>query len=1141
MTRDVLMIRKFSFLIAAAIGTLLLASQASSAQERLCDTAFEDCRQPLWNLIDAETVGLDVSFWFMQDTSYANKIIARFNAGVPVRILVDPRANPIYAGNGAILDQLAAAGIPMRYKVADCILHRKFMLFAGQNQVEFSGANYSPAFFVPTTPFQNYIDEAIYFTSDPSIVDSFKTIMDDMWTDTASYGNYANISGPLTRRYTTSGIDPELNFPPSADGSQDYYNRTAFNMNHETQKIDIIMYRITNDRFTNDTAAAVQRGVPVRLITEQDEYRNPERPWDSYNVDLMYNAGVQIRIRGHLGLNHQKTVVLYGQGMTIFGSSNWTGPSSNCQAENNYFTTKPSFLQFFSSQFDRKWGSAETQPFVPLPPDAPAYQFPANNATGVAGSVTLSWEGGRWAHKFDIYFGTNPNPPLFAADQFLGRVDNGSAPETFTLPTLQQGTTYYWRVVSKTMANVTANGPTWSFTTAGTPGPAPTVSAISPNNGSTSGGTAVTITGSNFVSGATVNIGGTAASGVNVTSATRITAITPSHSAGTFGLTVTNPDGQSGSLANAFTFTTSQPPPPSGDVVMYAAEAPVRAGSWAPVSDASAAGGARLANPDAGAPKLVDALANPATYFEMTFQAQAGTPYRLWIRGKAQSDSPFNDSIFAQFSDSVDSGGAAVFRTGTTSATPINLEDCFSCGLSGWGWQDNGWGVGVMGPLIYFAADGAHTIRIQVREDGLSIDQIVLSPANYLNTSPGALKNDSTILPKSDGGSGNPAPTISSISPNTGSTAGGTSVTISGANFTTGASVTIGGTPATGPTVVNSTTITAVTPAHTAAAVNVIVTNPDGQSATLPNAFTYVSQPGPAPTVTGVTPTSGSVDGGTAVTIAGTNFASGATVTFGGAAATNISVTSSTSMSVVTPAHVAGPVDVVVTNADGQSGTKPNGFTYALGSTVETVLLADDFNDNSLDPAKWNTNLFSGFTDASLPIAELNQRIEIGPLLQAATGSHYAGITSASTFDFTNAYCYVEVVQTAASSTSADAMLTVGMDVNSYYRIYVEGGSIIFQKRINGSKVTLLTAAYSTANDRYWRVRHDATSGNVIFETAPNNGGSPGSWTVRYTEAWNTAAIPLGSILLEIKGGTWQAESNAPGKVIFDNFRAAKP
>ena len=64
-----------------------------------------------------------------------------------------------------------------------------------------------------------------------------------------------------------------------------------------------------------------------------------------------------------------------------------------------------------------------------------------------------------------------------------------------------------------------------------------------------------------------------------------------------------------------------------------------------------------------------------------------------------------------------------------------------------------------MGSSIYFQTTGTHKIRVQVREDGLSIDQIVLSPVTYMNTSPGTLMNDTTILPKSTGPS-NTRPTV---------------------------------------------------------------------------------------------------------------------------------------------------------------------------------------------------------------------------------------------------------------------------------------------------------------------------------------------------------------------------------------------
>ena len=181
--------------------------------------------------------------------------------------------------------------------------------------------------------------------------------------------------------------------------------------------------------------------------------------------------------------------------------------------------------------------------------------------------------------------------------------------------------------------------------------------------------------------------------------------------------------------------------------MLYASEG-LRVGNYQVVSDATAAGGARLHNPDVGAAKLANALANPGSYLELTFTAQAGTAYRLWIRGKAQDNSPYNDSIFVQFDNTVDAQGVATSRIGTTSAEIINLEDCFGCGLSGWGWQDNGWGVGELGRLVYFATSGTHTLRIQPREDGLSIDQIVLSPKAYLTTAPGATQNDTIILTK---------------------------------------------------------------------------------------------------------------------------------------------------------------------------------------------------------------------------------------------------------------------------------------------------------------------------------------------------------------------------------------------------------
>jgi hypothetical protein len=183
-------------------------------------------------------------------------------------------------------------------------------------------------------------------------------------------------------------------------------------------------------------------------------------------------------------------------------------------------------------------------------------------------------------------------------------------------------------------------------------------------------------------------------------------------------------------------------------VVLYASDANTIAGTWSLVPDVTAAGGFRVWNPNKSAGKIGGALANPANYFEIPFQAEAGVAYHLWVRGKADKDKRKNDSVIVQFSRSVDAAAAPTYRIGTTSGTEVNLADCRRCHLSGWGWQDNGFGVNVMGPDIYFEQSGAQTIRVQVKQDGFSIDQIVLSAERFLTVAPGALKNDATIVPR---------------------------------------------------------------------------------------------------------------------------------------------------------------------------------------------------------------------------------------------------------------------------------------------------------------------------------------------------------------------------------------------------------
>lgn len=480
--------RRFSkqiFFVAVAAALSLASARAAHAQlapqERLCDPSFQDCRADLLKYIQQETVGIDAAFWMMSDDRYVSAIIARWQAGVPVRLLVDPRCVATHPQCPAALDKFKAAGVPMRYRATSGILHWKTMLFAGQQQLEFAGANFVPYEFVPATPYVNYTDEVIYYTDDLPIVRSFMTKFDDLWTSPTEFKDYANITAPPVRSYPTFPISADLNFPPD----QSYRNRAVARYNQENQKIDVMMFRITDVSHTNAIVAAVNRGVPVRLITDQTEYRNRDRLWDAYNVDIMYNAGVTVRFDAHQGIDHAKLVMLYGQRMSIFGSSNWTSPSSSSQREHNYFTTKSWIFDWAQAQYERKWnnsaGFTETEPFVPLPPGKPTSVSPANLATAQPTSgLTLKWNGGFWAHVYDVYFGTTANPPLYAENLALGPTQTPSDLKAYTIPVaLAPGTTYYWKIVSKTMAyprasregiDVTAVGPVWSFTTAGPAG-----------------------------------------------------------------------------------------------------------------------------------------------------------------------------------------------------------------------------------------------------------------------------------------------------------------------------------------------------------------------------------------------------------------------------------------------------------------------------------------------------------------------------------------------------------------------------------------------------------------------------------------------------------------------------------------------
>src|SRR5262249_48184891 len=184
------------------------------------------------------------------------------------------------------------------------------------------------------------------------------------------------------------------------------------------------------------------------------------------------------------------------------------------------------------------------------------------------------------------------------------------------------------------------------------------------------------------------------------------------------------------------------------DVVLYATDAANLRGNWSRIADASAAGGQLLASADYGWSNTGGPAVSPANSVDFTFSAPSATAYHVWLRMRAANHSKFNDSVYLPFSDAVDAAGAAVFAIGTRSGVTVNLApDNSNSGLAGWGWQDGAYWL-TQPKTVRFATTGSHTLRIQTREDGVQIDQVVLSPATYLTSAPGQRSNDATIVPK---------------------------------------------------------------------------------------------------------------------------------------------------------------------------------------------------------------------------------------------------------------------------------------------------------------------------------------------------------------------------------------------------------
>ena len=565
----------------------------------------------------------------------------------------------------------------------------------------------------------------------------------------------------------------------------------------------------------------------------------------------------------------------------------------------------------------------------------------------------------------------------------------------------------------------------------------PTVTAISPNSGSTAGGTPVTITGTNFINTTNVTIGGVAATSIVEVSETSITAITPAGSAGTASVVVT----ARGGLNTANTLYTYVVTP----VVTGVSPATGTTAGGTSVTITGTGFTSATGVTIGGAAGTSFVVVNDTT---ITATTPAGTVGTASVIVTAPSGSNSPNTFYTYLSPPSVSG---------ISPTSGTIAGGTSITITGSGF------TGTTGVTI----GGTAATSVVVVDDNTIT---AVTPAGTLGAA------DVVVTNPLGSGTGvgiytySGVPTVTAISPTVGSIAGGTSVTITGTNFTGATAVTLGGVAATGITVVNDTTITATTGAHAAGVVDVAVTNPSG-TGTGTGLYGYYS----TPTLSGISPTGGPVAGGTSVTLTGTNFTGATGMTVGGVAVTSFTVVNDTTITGTTGAHAAGLVNVAVTNPAG-TGTGTGLYTYYNAPTVSGIAPTGGSTAGGTSVTLTGTN-FTGATGATVGgVALTSFTVVNDTTITGTTGAHAAGNVDVAvtnpggTGTGTGAYTYFAtptvsgISPTGGPIAGGTSVTVTGTNFTGATGMTVGGVAVTSFTVVNATTITGTTGAHAAGN-----------------------------------------------------------------------------
>ncbi len=527
----------------------------------------------------------------------------------------------------------------------------------------------------------------------------------------------------------------------------------------------------------------------------------------------------------------------------------------------------------------------------------------------------------------------------------------------------------------------------------------PTMTSISPNNGVQGQGVPVTLTGTNFVAGATISVSGTGitVSNTTVVSATQITAtltIAANAATGARNITVTS----SGSLTTAVTFTVNPAVGSPPTLTSISPNSGVQ-GQGVPVTltGMNFVSGATIGVSGAGITvsntTVVSTTQITATFTVAANAATGAQNITVTTAGGTSSPQIFTVNLLLpptltsiSPNNGVQGQGVPVTLTGTHFITGATI------GLSGLG-------ITVSNTTVVSATQITATFTIAANA--------ATGAQNITVTTSGGTSSPQTftvnlLLP----------PTLTSISPNSGAQGQGVAVTLTGTRFVAGATIGVSGAGITvsNTTVVSTTHITATfTIAGNAStgAQNITVTTSGGTSGTQP--FTVNLAP---PTLTSISPNSGVQGQGVPVTLTGTHFITGATIGLSGAGITvsNTTVVSATQITAtftIAANASTGAQNITVTTAAGTSGVQP----FIVSLLEPTLSSTNPVNGAAIVPT--NREITATFSKAMTALTTTTFTVSGG-------GTSVAGTVN---YDATNNTAIFKPMNPLAASTTYTATI----------------------------------------------------------------------------------------------------------------------